>query len=80
VLDLVMPEVNGFDVIEALQRNTDTAGIPVLVVTARQLSQDEEAAIHETGKAVQVVDKAGFNREHFMVEVRRALSAQLEVT
>jgi CheY-like chemotaxis protein/nitrogen-specific signal transduction histidine kinase len=81
LLDLMMPDVSGFDVIEALQCNTDTAGIPVLVVTAKQLTPDDQAAFyHETGKAVQVVDKAGFNRESFLAEVRRALSAQLEVT
>ena len=35
LLDLMMPDVNGFDVVEALQRNTDTARIPILVVTAK---------------------------------------------
>ena len=81
LLDLVMPDVNGFDVIAALQRNTDTASIPVLVVTAKQLTPDDQAAYHhETGKAAQIIDKAGFNRESFLAEVRRALSAQLEVT
>jgi PAS domain S-box-containing protein len=80
LLDLVMPDVSGFDVIEALQRNTDTASIPVLVVTAKQLTPHDQAALyHETGKVVQSVDKAGFNRESFLAEVRRALSAQLEV-
>ena len=34
LLDLMMPQVSGFDVVEALQRNTDTARIPILVVTA----------------------------------------------
>lgn len=81
LLDLMMPDVSGFDVIEALQRNTDTASIPVLVVTAKQLTPDDHAALdHETGKAVPIVDKAGFNRESFLFEVRRALSAQMEVT
>jgi PAS domain S-box-containing protein len=81
LLDLVMPDVSGFDVIEALQRNTDTASIPVLVVTAKQLTPHDQAALyHETGKVVPSVDKAGFNRENFLAEVRRALSAQLEVT
>ncbi len=38
LLDLMMPEVNGFDVVEALQRQTDTANIPILVVTAKQIN------------------------------------------
>ncbi len=35
VLDLIMPDVNGFDVVEALQLHPDTARIPILVVTAK---------------------------------------------
>ena len=35
VLDLMMPEVNGFDVVEALKQQPDTARIPILVVTAK---------------------------------------------
>ena len=38
LLDLMMPDVNGFDVVEALQRNADTARIPILVVTAKQIT------------------------------------------
>ena len=34
VLDLMMSEVDGFDVVEALKLRPDTARIPILVVTA----------------------------------------------
>jgi PAS domain S-box-containing protein len=81
LLDLIMPDVSGFDVIEALRCSTDTASIPILVVTAKQLTPEDEAAFYqETGKSVHIVDKSAFNRESFLTEVRRALSAQLEVT
>ncbi len=39
VLDLMMPDVNGFDVVEALQPDPDTARIPILVVTAKQITR-----------------------------------------
>ncbi len=35
LLDLMMPDVSGFDVVDALQRNADTARIPIIVVTAK---------------------------------------------
>ena len=38
VLDLMMPEVNGFDVVEALQGRPDTGRIPILVVTAKEIT------------------------------------------
>ena len=74
LLDLMMPEVSGFDVVEALQRNTDTARIPILVVTAKQITAQDRAALNSNpGKVIHIVEKAGFNRVRFIAEVRRAL-------
>jgi CheY-like chemotaxis protein len=74
LLDLMMPDVSGFDVVEALQRNSETARIPILVVTAKQITAVDRAALnHDAANIVQIVEKAGFNRHAFMAEVRRAL-------
>jgi CheY-like chemotaxis protein len=74
LLDLMMPEVSGFEVADALQRNPDTARIPILVVTAKQITPSDRAQLNATpGKIIHIVEKAGFNRAHFVSEVRRAL-------
>jgi response regulator RpfG family c-di-GMP phosphodiesterase len=66
--------VNGFEVADALQRNPDTARIPILVVTAKPITPDDRAQLNSTpGKIIHIVEKAGFNRAHFVSEVRRAL-------
>jgi CheY-like chemotaxis protein len=71
-----MPEVNGFDVVEALQRNVETARIPVLVVTAKDITELDRAALnHDPNRRIHVVEKSGFNRATFMAEVHRALGA-----
>ena len=63
MLDLMMPEMSGFDVVEALQRNADTARIPILVVTAKQITALDRAALNSNpGKVIHIVEKAGFNR------------------
>lgn len=41
ILDLRMPEMDGFAVLDQLQSNPDTATIPVLVVTADDLTEEE---------------------------------------
>ncbi len=41
VLDLIMPEVNGFDVIAAVRSDVRTRGIPILVLTAKDLTAEE---------------------------------------
>jgi PAS domain S-box-containing protein len=81
LLDLVMPDVTGFDVVDALQRQADTAAIPILIVTARHMSVEEQEALkRDSGETIRVVDKAGFNRHGFLAEVRRALPAGPGVT
>jgi PAS domain S-box-containing protein len=74
LLDLMMPEVNGFDVVAALQRNTFTARIPILVVTAKQITAQDRATLNgNPGRAIHVLEKAEFNHVSFTTEVRRAL-------
>jgi CheY-like chemotaxis protein len=72
-LDLMMPEVNGFDVVEALQRNYGTARIPILVVTAKVITASDRSALNTPNDFIPIVDKAGFNRSRFVAEVKRAL-------
>jgi CheY-like chemotaxis protein len=76
LLDLMMPDVSGFDVVEALQRKYDTARIPIVVVTAKEITALDRAALNDSQDTfVPIVEKAGFNRLRFVAEVRRALRA-----
>ena len=72
VLDLMMPEVNGFDVVEALNTQADTARIPVMVVTAKQITAEDRVKLN--GYVTTIVEKAEFHRERIAAEVRRAMS------
>jgi CheY-like chemotaxis protein len=72
-LDLEMPEVNGFDVVEALKAAPDTAQIPIVVITARNLSATDRRRLD--GHISNIVGKsAAFNEEEFVGEVQRALA------
>jgi CheY-like chemotaxis protein len=42
VLDLMLPGISGYDVLEALQGDAETTNIPVLVLTAKSLRADRE--------------------------------------
>ena len=77
VLDLMMPEVNGFEVVAALQLRADTARIPVLVVTAKEITADDRDRLH--GYATAVMEKAAFDPARFIAEVRRATGRTVEV-
>lgn len=71
VLDLLMPEVNGFDVVEALKNSPETASIPIVVVTAKILTREDHVTLN--GFVAAILEKASFNHAHFINEVQRVL-------
>jgi len=74
LLDLMMPDVTGFDVVQRLQDDPSTADIPILVVTARKITElDRQVLNADPSHVVRIIEKAGFNRTDFLAEVRHAL-------
>jgi PAS domain S-box-containing protein len=74
VLDLLMPDVNGFDVVEALSLDPETARIPIVVVTSKQISVEERARLN--AHVTTIMEKGEFDSDRFAVEVRRAMSGR----
>jgi PAS domain S-box-containing protein len=74
VLDLMMAGVTGFDVVETLRSEPATAGIPILVVTAKQITEQDRAMLNsQPGTPISIIAKARFDRDGFVADVRRAL-------
>ncbi|MEQ1583296.1 MAG: Tar ligand binding domain-containing protein [Candidatus Nitrotoga sp.] len=78
VLDLLMPEVNGFDVVQALKNNIDTARIPILVVTSKEITTEDRAALDHPVK--KIMDKTVLSQGHFLSEVRSAMISSRKET
>jgi len=74
VLDLMMPEVTGFDVVAALNQHPDTARIPILVVTAKLITAQDRATLSRS--VTTIMETAGPDPDRFTAEVRRALSGR----
>ncbi len=74
VLDLMMPNVDGFDVVEQLGHHAETIRIPILVVTATRLTAERRRSL--MGDVATIIEKAELNRERFTSEVRRAMSGR----
>ena len=73
LLDLLMPRLDGFGVIEALQSDPVARGIPIVVLTAKSLSEEESALLHE--RTLAVIRKQGLDRGELLAGLRRALAA-----
>jgi PAS domain S-box-containing protein len=71
ILDLMMPEVSGFDVLSQLRANPDTADLPVVVLTAKELTADERSALAQNVQAV--FGKATIGRGDLLDHARRLL-------
>ncbi len=74
VLDLMMPEVNGFDVVEALKAHADTARIPIVIVTAKDITAGDRARLN--GYVSTIMEKTEFDPDVFTAEIRRAMSGR----
>ncbi len=73
VLDLMMPEMDGFEFLEHLRANLQFAHIPVVVVTARELTMAERARL---GQRVQrVLCKGEVLSESLLRNIRQAVVA-----
>jgi len=48
VLDVMLPKKSGFEVLKQLRANTETAGLPILILTAKGQQQDQRTA-HDLG-------------------------------
>src|SRR6202048_346552 len=46
VVDLMMPEMDGFELLDAMRRNGAWREIPVLVLTAKDLTDDDRSRLH----------------------------------
>ena len=66
-----MPEVNGFDVVLALKNRADTARIPILVVTSKEITGEDRAALNP--QVIKIMEKTVISQGHFLNEVRWAL-------
>jgi CheY-like chemotaxis protein len=54
VLDLRLPDISGFDLLERLRDEPELHDLPVVVFTGRELSPDEDARLHALARSVVV--------------------------
>jgi len=54
VLDLRLPDMTGFEVLERLKADEQLAEIPVVVFTGRELSAEEDAQLHTMARSIVV--------------------------
>jgi signal transduction histidine kinase/DNA-binding response OmpR family regulator/HAMP domain-containing protein len=74
ILDLMMPEMDGFEFLEEMRRKDEWRGIPVVVVTARDLTDADRNRLN--GGVERIIQKT--DRDDMLREVRSVLAKCVE--
>ena len=74
VLDLVLPGMNGFEVAERLRNENAAANVPILVLTAMDLSAADRARL--VGKVWRIEGKGSLSTHEFLSLVESAIGAK----
>ncbi len=72
LLDLMMPELDGVGVLEAMQAEKQWRDIPVIVLTAQHLSEDDMG--HLSRGVASILQKSMFTTAETLAQVERALA------
>jgi CheY-like chemotaxis protein len=73
VLDLVMPKLDGFEVLDRLHADPARRGIPVVVLTARELSSADRSRLRS--RAVSLLEKSAYSPDELRRLVHQALGS-----
>lgn len=76
MLDLMMPEMDGFEFIVELRKHDAWRQLPVLVVTAKELSEEDH--IRLTGYVQKILQKGAYKKDDLLGDVRDLVAACLQ--
>ncbi|MBI4664384.1 MAG: response regulator [Verrucomicrobia bacterium] len=71
ILDLMMPVMDGFEFIAELQKNEKWRRIPVVVVSAKDLTIEDQRRLG--GQVTEILKKGSFSREELLQSVRQTV-------
>jgi CheY-like chemotaxis protein len=73
LLDLMMPEMDGFEFVAELRKRSEWRNIPVVVITAKELTGEDKRRLN--GLVERVLLKGAFTREELLGRVRELVAA-----
>jgi PAS domain S-box-containing protein len=67
ILDLMMPEMDGFEFVDEIRRHRDWADIPIVVLTAKTLTAEDHTRLK--GGVRKILQKGAYNKEELIKRV-----------
>ena len=75
LLDLMMPEMDGFEFVAELRARRGVARDPVVVITAKDLTAEDRERLN--GYVEQILQKGAHGREQLLAEVRELVATSV---
>jgi PAS domain S-box-containing protein len=75
LLDLMMPGMDGFEVLERLQGEETWREVPVIIVTAKDLSREDVERLN--GRVVKVLQKGAYQRRDLVRDIQAMIARQV---
>lgn len=72
LLDLMMPEMDGFEFMGELRGQKNWRSIPVIVITAKDLTDEDRQRLN--GQVERIIEKNGYRPEELIEEVRKTMA------
>jgi CheY-like chemotaxis protein len=68
LLDLMMPEMDGFEFMQQLRQRPDCRLVPVLVITAKDITADDRSRLN--GQVARILRKSNLSMQQLVAEVQ----------
>jgi GAF domain-containing protein/CheY-like chemotaxis protein len=75
LLDLMMPEMDGFEFVAEFRRHEDWRGVPIIVITAKDLTREDRERLN--GYVQKILQKGTHGRDELLAEVRELVATSV---
>lgn len=76
LLDLRLPEMDGFELVSEIRRHDEWCSIPIVVLTAKELSAEERSGLSSVASVI--LQKGNYTRDELVREVRKFIGGFLD--
>ena len=74
ILDLMMPEIDGFDVVDELKKHDISKNVPIIIFTAKDLVEEDYFKLRQ--KVELVAQKGKFSKEELLMHIEKIKNMQ----
>jgi CheY-like chemotaxis protein len=76
LLDLLMPEMDGFEFVAKLRQNESWRSIPIVVITAKDLTIEDRRLLNSS--VTRILQKGAYNRDELLTQLHALVSAGIQ--